>query len=81
MDVSTVSDPDDVDHEVIVEDLVDDPIHPDTHPIGVVLTGQFCASGRSGIVREQIDGGAYPLLFLTGQPGEGIDRASGYSTR
>lgn len=55
VDVSTLSDPDNVDQEAIVKDLAEDPIHPDTYPIGVVLTGQLCASGRSGIVCEQGD--------------------------
>lgn len=72
-----MSDPDDVDYEPIVEDLVDDPIYPDAHSVSVVLTGQFGGSGRSGVVREEIDGGTNPLLFLTGQPGEGLDRPPG----
>jgi hypothetical protein len=77
VDVSTVSDPHDMNYEAIVKDLVHDPVHPDTHPIGVVLTGQLRASGRSGIICEQIDRGAHSLLFLAGQRSECLDRASG----
>lgn len=72
-----VFDPHDVDRQPIVEDLVDDPVRRDTHPVGVVLIGQPSTAGRSGMVPEEIDIGADSLLFLRGQPREGLDRSAG----
>lgn len=65
-----------MDHQPIVEDLINDPLRPDAHPVGVVLTGWLSAAGRVWDVPVEIDGGADPLLFLMGQSGEGLDRSS-----
>ena len=72
-----MSDPDDVDHEMTVKDLVDDPARSYAHPIGVILTREFRAPGRSRSIGQQIDRGAHPLLLVTGHPSEGFDGASG----
>lgn len=77
VDVAAVSYADDVDHETVIEDLVHDPVYPDTDPIGVLLAGDLGASRRSGVVGEEIDRGANALLFSTGQPSEGLGRPAG----
>jgi hypothetical protein len=61
----TVTDPDDVDQEHVVEDLVHDPIVADADPVHRVLTLHRDAVGRPRIASEKIEGGADPLLLAT----------------
>jgi hypothetical protein len=72
-----VPDADDVDHEPVVEHLVHDSVSPDTDPVGVVLAGELGASRRSGVVCEEIERGANPLLFLARQPSDAFYRPVG----
>jgi hypothetical protein len=63
IDVAAVSDPHDVDHEAVIEDLVHDPIAADADPVGILLAGELAAPGWAGVVGEQVDRGTDPLLL------------------
>src|SRR5262245_20929800 len=71
--VAAMSDPHDVDDEASIEDLVDDPVVADAHPVGVVFAGELAACGWVRIVGEEVDGGADPLLFPAWQRCERSD--------
>ena len=64
VDVPAVSDSDDLDDEAAVEDLVDDPVVPDPHPIGVGLTSHRHAPRWAWLLGQEIDRRSNPLLVL-----------------
>ena len=71
--VAAMPDPHDVDDEAAIEDLVDDPVVANAHPIGVVFARQLAARGWARIVGEEVDRGADPLLFPAWQRRERSD--------
>ena len=62
MDISAVAEPERQDQQAVIEDLADDPIVADAHPVRVRLARQGDAPGRPRIVREQVDGRTATLL-------------------
>jgi hypothetical protein len=74
VDVATMTDPHDLDHEPVVEHLIDDPVVAHSHSIGVRLAGQRHAPRRPRVLGQQIDRGANPLLLLPRERGESLDR-------
>ena len=61
--LAAVTDPDDVDQEHVVEDLVDDPVVADPDPVHRVLARYRDAVGRPRVVSEKIECRADPLLL------------------
>lgn len=69
-----MTDPNNLDHQPIVEDLVDDPIVTNLYAIRPAFTGELGRSWRSGRRGEQVDGGTDPLLFLARKGRKESDR-------
>ncbi len=67
VDVPAVTDPDDVDDEVVVEDLVDDPIVPDSHPVDMRFSGHRHTSRWAWLLSQEIDRRSNPLLVPAGK--------------
>jgi hypothetical protein len=61
--IPTVSDPDHLNHQLVVEDLVDDSVvaYPDS--VGANLSDQLGRCRRTRLASQQIDGSANSLLF------------------
>lgn len=77
VDVAPMTDPDDLDDEPVVEHLVDDAVVADAHSVGVRFTGHRHASRWSGVLSQEIDRGADPLLFAPRQRSHRLDGAAG----
>ena len=67
VDVPAVTYPDDVDDEVVVEDLVDDPIVPDSHPVDMRFSGHRHTSRWAWLLSQEIDRRSNPLLVPAGE--------------
>jgi len=65
IDVVTVADAYDVDDEVVVDDLIDDPEVTDSHPVGRTLTAENNAPRRPRLVGQQVDRRSDSLLICT----------------
>lgn len=68
--VAPVTKADDLDQELVVEDLIDDPVVADAHPIRASFALQLYASWRAGIVSQQIQRSANSLLFAAWESAE-----------
>lgn len=51
-----MSDANDLHHQTIIEEFVDDAIRPHTYPVGVVASPQFAATDRPRILRQSPNG-------------------------
>ena len=65
VDLASMTDPDDVDQEHSVEDLIDDPVVADAHPVNRILTLHRDAVRRPRVVGQQIQRRPDPLLLAT----------------
>lgn len=70
-----MADTDDVDHEAGVEYLVKDPVVADPDSVHGLFSGQGNAAWRPGLVAQQVDSGADPLLFPERQRGDRLERS------
>ena len=57
VDLSSVPHAHYLDDQLLVDDLVDDPVVTDAHPVGAILTGQRHASRRARVVSKEFDRG------------------------
>jgi hypothetical protein len=78
VDVATVTDADDVNHQTSVDDFVEDPVVTDPHPIHRVLPSQFGAAWRPRFACQEVDRGTDPLLFGAWESCDRFHRPSGY---
>ena len=76
--VSTVTDPYHLNHPAGVDDLVQDPVVADAHPVNGILTGEGDAAGRPRVAGQQIQRRADPELLFARQPGDRLDRTAGH---
>ena len=73
IDLSSMSDADDVHDEHVVVDLIHDAVVADAHPVDGVLPSQGNTVGRPRVVGEKIQGCSNSLLL---SPLEGFQRTS-----
>jgi hypothetical protein len=78
VDVATVTDADDVNHQTSVDDFVEDPVVTDPHSIHRVLTSQFGAAWRPRFACQEVDRGTDQLLFGAWESCDRFHRPSGY---
>ena len=75
-----MADTDDLDHQAVVDDLVEDSVVTDAYPVGGLLSYESDAARRSRLIGQKIYGGSNPLLFGRRQPGDRLDRLAAIST-
>lgn len=62
IDLASVTHPDDLDNQTVVEDLVHDPVRPDADPVHAWLADHCDAVGGPGLVSQEVDRGMDSLL-------------------
>ncbi len=77
VDVAAVADPDDLDHEPVIDDVVHDPVVTYPHPVRRRFTSKLHAARRTWFVRQQVDRCPNPELIRAFKPGDRLDRPAG----
>ena len=70
-----MSNPDDLDDEAVVEDLVDDAIVADLHPVRVRLADKADRPWGTWLLGQQVDGSSDALLLLSRKTGQDLERS------
>ena len=77
VDVAAVADPDDLDHESVVDDVVDDPVVAYPHAVCGRFAGELDAARRTWLVRQQVDRCPNSELVSAFEPGDRLDGLTG----
>ena len=72
-----MADPDDLDHEPVIDDLIHDPVVADPNPVRRGLAGELDAAGRTWLASKQVDRCPNPELVGAFEPGDRLDRSAG----
>ena len=75
--VAAVADPDHLDDQARIDDLVEDPVVTDPYSVHRVLAREGDAAWGPRLVSQQIYRGANSLLFLAWQPRDRSNRPAG----
>ena len=70
-----MSDPDDLDDEAVVEDLVHDAIVADPYPVRMRVADNADRPWGAGLLGQQVDGSSDALLLLPRKTEQDLDRS------
>ena len=77
VDVTTMTDPHNVNHQASIDDFVEDPVVTDTHSIHRILPGKLGATRRARFVRQEINRSPHSLLIGAWKLGNRLHRTAG----